>query len=140
VLHSGIESVLGRLSRSLWTRPTRYPASLKRFRIIINETGPHHSWTTDHLSSLHNVPLHSLEEFSIVRREASPKWEDGAVPSYDFSPLDEALALKPVPRHFVDSLKEAAELRRFECDWWSWNVSDLKVVLENCPKLEVRFV
>lgn len=132
-----INSHVGRLSRSLWTRPSHFPASLRRFKILIRESGPHHSWTTDHLSSIHALPLQSLEELSILRRESPPQLEHGK-PTYGSQSLDDVLALKAVPEEFVDRIKEARELTKFECDWWSWSVSDLKIVLESCPRLKVR--
>jgi hypothetical protein len=136
-LYKEIDSHVGRLSRSLWTRPNHFPVGLKRFKILIRESGPHHSWTTDHLSSIHAIRLDSLEELSILRRESPPRLEQGK-PTYDSTSFDDILALKIVPEEFVNQIKEAKELIKFECDWWSWTVPDLKVVLESCPKLKVR--
>ena len=126
----------GRLSRALWTKPIAYPSNLKHFRVIVSENGLHHSWTKDHLLSLHALPLASLSTLSVVRREVHPRIENN-IPLYD-AVVDDVLALKPVSREFVDRLRGAKSLTHLECDWWAWNISDLKVVLESCPNLEVR--
>jgi hypothetical protein len=102
---------------------------------VISENGPHHSWTKDHLLSLNAIPFESLVSLSVVRREMLPRIE-GSVPVYDMA-LDDVLALKPVPSDFLNKMKEAKSLTRFECDWWAWSIPDLKVVLESCPNLEV---
>ena len=62
---------------------------------------------------------------------------ENAVPVYDMV-LDDVLALKPMPREFLNKVKDARSLTKLECDWWSWSIQDLKVVLESCPNLEVR--
>jgi hypothetical protein len=90
----------------------------------------------DHLHSLHALPTHSLEAFSIVRREPPPRVQ-GGTPIYEVV-VDEAVTLKPVPHEFVDSIKRAKSLRTFECDWWAWSIADIKAVLESCVHLEVR--
>jgi len=71
-----------------------------------------------------------------VRREPLPRFQND-VPSFDLI-TDDVVALKPVPKDFLDKMKDARSLTWFECDWWSWSIPDLKVVLESCPNLEVR--
>ena len=129
------DSQIGRLSRSLWTKPSDFPATLQHLRIVISETGPHHSWTTDHLLSLHALPVESLSGLSVVRREAFPRLENGIPTSQAI--VDDIFALKPVPREFVEKMRYARSLTTFQNDWWAWNIADLKVVLESCPNLEV---
>ena len=124
------------MSRSLWTKLDAFPPGLKNFRIVISETGPHHSWMKDHLKSLHALPFESLRGLSVVRREPPPRLQNG-VPGYAFI-TDDVVALKPVPKEFLDKMKDAKALTWLECDWWSWDIPDLKLVLENCPNLEVR--
>jgi hypothetical protein len=89
----------------------------------------------DHLQSLHALPFETLRRLSIVRREALPRLQNG-VPAFDFV-ADDVVALKPVPKEFLDNLQDARSLVSFECDWWCWSIADLKVVLESCPRLEV---
>jgi hypothetical protein len=102
----------------------------------VSENGLHHSWTKDHLLSLHAIPFASLATLSVIRQEMHPRIENNT-PIYD-AVVDDVLALKPVPKELVDKLRTATSLTCLECDWWAWTISDLKVVLENCPNLEVR--
>ncbi|KAJ6497899.1 hypothetical protein C8R45DRAFT_984585 [Mycena sanguinolenta] len=130
-----LDEVQGRLSRALWTKPTCFPASLTTLRVVIAETGPHHSWATDHLDSLHAVPLGSLSVLDVVRKEASPSLQNG-VAVYD-GIVDDAVALKPVPATFMDQIKEQkSEMISFRCDFWSFSIADVKLLLECSPKLE----
>lgn len=85
--------------------------------------------------SLHMVPLQCLTSLSVVRQESLPQIEDGA-PIFE-TVVDDVVALKPVPQDFVEKMKEAKSLTSFECDWWSWSIADLKIILESCSRLEV---
>jgi hypothetical protein len=126
---------LGRLSRTLWTKPTGFPPSLKTLRIVIAETGPHHSWATDHLNSLHAV-LGSLSALDVVRREALPSLHCG-IAIYD-GVVDDAVTLKPIPPAFMDKIKQQKnQMTSFRCDFWSFSIADIKLLLECSPKLEV---
>ncbi|KAF8170186.1 hypothetical protein K438DRAFT_1854178 [Mycena galopus ATCC 62051] len=130
-----LDEVEGRLSRTLWTKPTCFPATLKTLRVIIAETGPHHSWATDHLDSLHAVPLGSLSVLDVVRREAPPSIQCG-VAVYD-GIVDEAVALKLIPSAFMDQMKQQkSQMTSFRCDFWSFSIADVKLLLECSPKLE----
>ena len=126
---------LGRLTRTLWTKPGHYPVALRRFRVAINESASHHSWTADHLMSLHGIPFSVLKSFSLVRIEAYPHLIDG-VPVYD-NVIDDIACLKPVPQDLVDKVCGAKFLSILECDWWAWSIADLKAILDNCTELEV---
>ncbi|KAJ6593723.1 hypothetical protein B0H19DRAFT_1091763 [Mycena capillaripes] len=130
-----LDEVQGRLSRTLWTKPTCFPAALKFLRIIISETGPHHSWATDHLDSLHAVPLGSLSSLDVVRREAPPSLHSG-VAIYD-GIIDDVVALKSIPPAFMDQIKQQkSQMTSFRCDFWSFSIADIKLLLECSPKLE----
>ncbi|KAJ6495576.1 hypothetical protein C8R47DRAFT_362614 [Mycena vitilis] len=130
-----LDEVQGRLSRTLWTKPTCYPAALKTLRIIIAESGPHHSWATDHLDSFYAVPLGSLSSLDVVRREAVPSLHCG-VAIYD-GIVDDAVALKPIPPAFMDQIKQQkSQMTSFRCDFWSFSIADLKLLLECSPRLE----
>ncbi|KAJ7287738.1 hypothetical protein C8J57DRAFT_1284756 [Mycena rebaudengoi] len=130
-----LDEVQGRLSRSLWTKPANFPAAFRTLRIVVAETGPHHSWVTDHLDSIHEAPLGSLSSLDIVRREAPPTMHNG-VPIYD-SPIDEIVALKPIPPAFMDRIKEQkTQMTSFRCDFWSFSITDFKLLLDCSPKLE----
>ncbi|KAJ7755690.1 hypothetical protein DFH07DRAFT_821455 [Mycena maculata] len=130
-----LEEVEGRLSRTLWSKPTSFPPALRILRIVIAEMGPHHSWATDHLDSLHTIPLGSLSSLDIIRREAPPSLHYG-VAIYD-NPVDDAVALKPIPPAFMDRIKEQkSQMTSLRCDFWSLSIADIKLLLECCPKLE----
>ncbi|KAJ7647484.1 hypothetical protein FB45DRAFT_893564 [Roridomyces roridus] len=129
-----LDEVQGRLSRTLWTKPA-FPSGFKALRVVVAERGPHHSWAADHLDSLHAIPLGSLSSLDIVRREAPPSLHCG-VAMYD-STVDDTVALKQLPPAFMDALKEQkSQMTSFRCDFWSWSVTDIKVLLECCPKLK----
>ncbi|KAJ7121231.1 hypothetical protein C8R46DRAFT_111277 [Mycena filopes] len=130
-----LDEVQGRLSRTLWTKPICFPAALKALRIVVAETGPHHSWATDHLESLHAVPLGLLLSLDVVRREAPPSLHCG-VAIYD-GVVDDAVALKPIPSAFMDCLKQQkSQMQSFRCDFWSFSIADVKLLLECSPRLE----
>ncbi|KAF7966330.1 hypothetical protein HWV62_39148 [Athelia sp. TMB] len=133
--HIVLDEVQGRLTRSLWSKPTCYPAGMRTFRIAINESGPHHSWTVDHLESIAAIPFSSLQTFAIVRKEPSPRIS-GETVSYP-SAADDITCLKPVPEDIVAQLRQATSLTSLECDWWAWGLSDIKSVLECCTELMV---
>ncbi|KAJ7907256.1 hypothetical protein B0H13DRAFT_2332540 [Mycena leptocephala] len=130
-----LDEVQGRLSRMLWTKPTCFPAALKALRVVVAEAGPHHSWVTDHFDSLHAVPLSSLSSFDIIRREAPPALHSGIV-VYD-GIVDDAVTLKPIPPAFMDQIKrQESQMTSFRCDFWSFSIADIKLLLECFPKLE----
>jgi hypothetical protein len=81
--------------------------------------------------------MHSLHALHVVRKEQLPRLESG-VPVYD-PIIDDVVALKSVPRDFVEKIADAKALSVLECDWWAWSIADVKTLLENCPNLAVRF-
>ncbi|KAH8828499.1 hypothetical protein DL96DRAFT_1603487, partial [Flagelloscypha sp. PMI_526] len=90
---------------------------------------------TDHLASIHALPMCCLQSLSIRRKEGSPSLENGLVvypPSND-----DVMALRPAPQEFVESVKSAVELKHFECDFWSLTLSDMKGILSACVSLQV---
>nr|GAT57683.1 predicted protein [Mycena chlorophos] len=130
-----LDEVQGRLSKSLWTKPVSFPPALKTIRVVISESGPHHSWARDHLESIHAVlSLPSLSTLDITRREPLPTIHCD-VPIYD-GPIDDTAALKPVSAAFMDQVKEKSELTTLRCDFWSFTPAELKQILECFPKLE----
>ncbi|KAJ6501054.1 hypothetical protein C8R47DRAFT_1108768 [Mycena vitilis] len=130
-----LDRVEGRLTSTLWTRPTRYPAALKILRIIVADAGPHHSWVTDHLDSLHAVPLGSLASIDVVRHPQAPSLR-GGVPEYDGT-VDRAVALKPVPLEFMKQITlQKSQMTSFCCDFWSFSITDIKALVDCSPKLE----
>ncbi len=92
--------------------------------------GPHHSWTAEHLQSLHSLPfsMSSISTLSVSR----------TINPFDMSGvIDEVAALKPIPQELLEKLKdEGSGITRLECDWWAWTPLDLKELLEECPELE----
>ncbi|KAF8342261.1 uncharacterized protein EI90DRAFT_3116181 [Cantharellus anzutake] len=125
-----LSEVQGRLSRALWTKVEDFPPKLHTLKISISAEGPHHSWTAEHLQSLHSLPF-SVSSISMlsVCRTVNPFDASGVI--------DEVAALKPVPQEFLEKLKdEGNSITRLECDWWAWTPLDLKELLEECPELE----
>lgn len=125
----------GRLSRSLWIKPAHYPTSFRSLRILIAETGPHHSWSADHLQSIHAVPFTTLSHLSVARREALPTLHNGNA-TYDIV-VDDAVALKSVPQEFIVAIRGGQNLTDLQCDFWAWSVADLKALAGGCPNLKV---
>ncbi len=127
-------AVTGRLSRALWSKPSGFPM-LHRLRITISETGPSHSWATDHLTSLDCLPTAGLSEMSVTRTEAPPRMYND-VPMYDLT-VDEAVSLQPLPAAMQRMLREAKSFTVLRCDFWMCSITDIKTILDGCPKLEV---
>ncbi|KAF7315313.1 hypothetical protein MIND_00045900 [Mycena indigotica] len=128
-----MDEVQGRLSKGLWTKPVSFASALKTVRVIISESGPHHSWALDHLQSIHAV-LTSVSVLDIVRRDPLPSMHCD-LPVFDGA-IDEVAALKPVPAAFMNQIREKSGLESLRCDFWSFTPADLKLILECLPKLE----
>ncbi|CAE6419373.1 unnamed protein product [Rhizoctonia solani] len=116
--------VQGRLSKSLWSNVVLSP-TLHTLKIALSESGPHHSWTADHLLSLPLlVGLDQLTRLSITR-------------TYNgHGQIDDVAIAKPVPRDLVDALRECTKVQHLECDWWAWGIDDLKELVEGCVHLQ----
>ncbi|KAJ3749130.1 hypothetical protein DFH05DRAFT_1475596 [Lentinula detonsa] len=129
-----LADVQGRISRLMWTKPATFPPALRCLRIHISETGPNHSWAVDHLDSLHAFPLEQLSEICISRRPGLPTIHNRTVIHEDR--VDSVVTLKPLPATILERLRGCKRLTKLDCDFWSISISDLKVLLESCPKLE----
>lgn len=69
-----------------------------------------------------------------MRKEAIPYLYNG-VPVRN-TVVEEAVALRPPPTDFVKRVADAKNLTKFECDFWKCSIADIKLILENCNKLE----
>ncbi|KDQ10051.1 hypothetical protein BOTBODRAFT_68789 [Botryobasidium botryosum FD-172 SS1] len=122
--------VEGRLSRTLWTKVDTLPPALHTFRVSFSESGPHHSWTADHLQSLPSLAFDpDVLKHLYLTRLVHPLEQERP------EPADDMTAVKPIPKDVVKRLKEAKALEVLECDWWSWKPEDVKELLEGCTKL-----
>jgi hypothetical protein len=121
----------------LWSKFSTLPVHLSTFKIAISETGPHHSWTTNHLLSFSKLQLDNLSHLSVLRITQPPHFsQSGDTLEYD-AQIDDVAALKGIPRDIVESIRGATALTVLECDWWSWRPEDIKALLEQCTQLEV---
>jgi hypothetical protein len=121
----------------LWSKFASLPPHLRRFQIAISESGPHHSWTADHLLSFPKLQLDALSHLSVIR----------IVPPLHFSPssnileydarIDDVATLTAIPKDVVVIIRGAEALTVLECDWWSWKPEDVRSLLERCTQLEV---
>ncbi|PWN93098.1 hypothetical protein FA10DRAFT_290249 [Acaromyces ingoldii] len=50
-----LTEVEGRLTKGLWSKVPTLPSSFHTLKVAFSENGSHHSWTTDHLSSLFDI-------------------------------------------------------------------------------------
>ncbi|KAJ1304365.1 hypothetical protein OPQ81_005519 [Rhizoctonia solani] len=117
--------VQGRLSKFLWSNVEVAP-TLHTLKIALSESGPHHSWTADHLLSLPSlVGLDQLTTISITR---TYNGHGGQV--------DDVAVAKPVPRDIVDAFKTCNKVKHLECDWWAWGIDELKELVEGCVNLQ----
>ncbi|KAF9071066.1 hypothetical protein BDP27DRAFT_1322725 [Rhodocollybia butyracea] len=130
-----LDEVQGRISRSMWTKPTVFPSALRCLRIHISETGPHHSWAIDHLNSLHSFPLEQLTEICIARQSGIPTVQDHTTAVFE-GRVNSVVSLKPIPFALSERLRGCKYLKNLHCDFWAFPVSDVKFLLERCPKLE----
>ncbi|KAJ3817648.1 hypothetical protein F5880DRAFT_1618091 [Lentinula raphanica] len=128
------DEVQGRISRSMWTKPTTFSSALRCLRINISETGPNHSWAMDHLESLHAFPLEQLTEIYISRKPGLPTVQNGAVLYEDR--IDPVVSLKSLPSAILDRLRGCKQLTTLDCDFWSISISNLKSLLESCSELQ----
>ncbi|KAG8746975.1 peroxin [Ceratobasidium sp. 414] len=113
----------GRLSKTLWAN-VELPLTLNALKISMSESGPHRSWTADHLLSLPSLTsLTQLTRISITRTLGT-------------GPIDDVAVAKPVPREMVRALAECDQVGHLECDWWLWSVDELKELVEGCVSLQ----
>lgn len=131
---------LGRLSRNLWSKVASLPPHLRSFQVAMSESGPHHSWTADHLLSIPQLQLSILSHLSIVRIVPSPRFLSSSnALEYD-GRIDAVATLKPIPKDVLGAIRGATTLTILECDWWSWKPEDVKALLERCSQLEVTIL
>ncbi|QRW08089.1 hypothetical protein RhiLY_07088 [Ceratobasidium sp. AG-Ba] len=117
-------NVQGRLSKTLWAN-IELPPNLKSLKVAMSESGPHHSWTADHLLSLPSLSsLSQLTRISITR-----------VPGV--GPVDDVAVARSVPREMVQALAGCESVEELECDWWLWCVDELKELIEGCVGLRM---
>ncbi|KIY74268.1 hypothetical protein CYLTODRAFT_416116 [Cylindrobasidium torrendii FP15055 ss-10] len=125
--HLCLDEVQGRLSKNLWTKVAEtLPPALKTLVIKFAETGAGHSWTMDHLSSLVDLPLDTLEELSIVRTHSSGTGTH-------------ALPHKELPSYIKDMLEtqRPSSLKVLRLDLWLSTLADVKIIAESCPSLQL---
>ncbi|KAL1687522.1 hypothetical protein GGG16DRAFT_61947 [Schizophyllum commune] len=127
-----LDDVEGRLSRCLWTKPLSYPKQLQTLQIIFSEAEHHHSWSADHLASIHEFPLENLTSLSVTRRLAPPT-PDGV---YVRSTVGDAVALRPLPPDLLDKLSSCASMKNIDLDFWSCSIADMKTLVQKCQQLE----
>ncbi|KAI5828219.1 hypothetical protein K523DRAFT_339176 [Schizophyllum commune Tattone D] len=127
-----LDDVEGRLSRCLWTKPLSYPKQLHTLQIIFSEAEHHHSWSADHLASIHEFPLENLTSLSVTRRLAPPT-PDGV---YIRSTVGDAVALRPLPQDLLDKLSSCASMKNLDLDFWSCSIGDAKTLVQKCQQLE----
>ena len=109
-------------------------------KIAISESGPHHSWTADHLLSFSKLQLDALSHLSVLRIPQPPHFsQSGNILEYD-AQIDDVATLKGIPRDVVVSIRGATALTVLECDWWAWRPEDVKALLERCTQLEVTSI
>lgn len=129
---------LARLSRKLWSKVEFIPPRLRKFSIQISESGPHHSWTADHLESFASLKLETVTHLSIKRLLPFPQLTaSGNELEYDLK-IDSVAVLKPIPSDVVEAIREMPSLVNLQCDWWSWKLDDVKALADKCTKLEVK--
>ncbi|KAL1743140.1 hypothetical protein HDZ31DRAFT_41652 [Schizophyllum fasciatum] len=128
-----LDDVEGRLSRCLWTKPLTFPTQLRTLQIIFSEAEHHHSWSTDHLASLHEFPLENLVSLSVTRRLPPPS-SDGV---YIKLAVNDAAALRPLPQDLLDKLASSgSSMKNLDLDFWSCSISDVKTLVQKCQQLE----
>ncbi|KAF8513016.1 hypothetical protein BU17DRAFT_95752 [Hysterangium stoloniferum] len=132
----GLIEAQGRLTRNLWSKIDKTPPRLHTLKVCMSESGPHHSWTADHLLSLSHLQLQTISHLTIMRLTSSPQQSaSGTALEYN-APIDDVAILKVIPKDLVAAIKEATALTVLECDWWSWKPEDVKTILERCTQLE----
>lgn len=114
------------MSKTLWANVELAP-TLHTLKIALSESGPHHSWTADHLLSFPSlVGLDQLNRISVTRTYSGSGGQ-----------VDDVAVAKPVPREVVNALKRCTRVKHLECDWWAWGADELKELIEGCSNIEV---
>ncbi|KAF8580002.1 hypothetical protein K439DRAFT_1260283, partial [Ramaria rubella] len=126
----------GRLSRNLWSKFDTLPTNMHKLKIAISESGPHHSWTADHLLSFSRLQLDVLSHLSILRITPHPHFASSSNDLEYDAQIDDIATLKAIPKDIVTAIRGATALIVLECDWWSWKSEDIKILLERCIQLE----
>ncbi|CAG7850512.1 SubName: Full=Uncharacterized protein {ECO:0000313/EMBL:CCA67586.1} [Serendipita indica DSM 11827] len=121
-------NVQGKLSKELWRKMASYPP-LQKIRVNISEGLVQHSWSIDHLSSLHDFPFGHLTHLSVKRIFAPMIYR-----------VHQVASMQPVPPAFAQAVASATTLEKLECDWWSWKPDTLRLPLEQCKLLQTLTV
>ncbi|GJJ06162.1 hypothetical protein Clacol_000351 [Clathrus columnatus] len=125
-----------RLSRKLWSKIKVVPPHLRKFNIAISESGPHHSWTADHLESFASLKLHTVTHLSIKRILPLPQLKASKTDLEYDTPIDDIAIMKPLSSEVLEAIREMPSLISLQCDWWSWKPDDVKALSEKCTQLE----
>ncbi|UZJ54382.1 hypothetical protein CBS101457_003702 [Exobasidium rhododendri] len=155
-----LTEVEGRLNRMFWSKLAYLPKSLRSVRVALNEEGPHHSWISDHLTSIFDalaMAPSGLLTFSLTRITpkgnmipVTCKTQDGMVlcngngksgqatmlKRVFASACDEAVRPRPFPEGAITRIVEfGACLEVLELDFFAMSMEELRKVLESCKKL-----
>ncbi|KAL8293163.1 hypothetical protein RQP46_000857 [Phenoliferia psychrophenolica] len=129
--------VEGRLSKGCWTSVAPNATALQRVRIAFSESGPHKTWTTDHLVSLHALiaspALHSLA----VARIPPPGALAPGRHRTSLFPMSEVVVPKAMSDKMLDAIVDKGpQWKKLDLSLWSMDSeTTLKRILDKTTAL-----
>ncbi|GAA5837451.1 hypothetical protein JCM11251_002109 [Rhodosporidiobolus azoricus] len=133
-----LDAVEGRLSRTCWSKLAPLPSSLHTLKITYSESGPHKSWTLDHLSSLPSLlTSSSLTTLSLTRRVPHPAALLPGSHQLARYPMDAVLQPRQLGKKELAALGERGDAWEcLELDLFKVDMDGVKKILESCGGLK----
>ncbi|KAK4047883.1 hypothetical protein OIO90_006044 [Microbotryomycetes sp. JL221] len=126
-----LDCVEGRLSKTCWSKVSDLPDKLQSLVLRYSETGPHKSWTLDHLTSLKALLASpNLVHVSIARRLDPACLVFGSHESVICS-IDPLMTPSPCPEGLYEALmKRAGSLQTLDLTLFALDGSKLKYLMD----------
>ncbi|GAA5899812.1 hypothetical protein JCM6882_005441 [Rhodosporidiobolus microsporus] len=133
-----LDAVEGRLSRTCWSKLSPLPSSLQTLKLTYSESGPHKSWTLDHLSSLPALlTSSSLTHLSLTRRVPHPAALLPGSHQLARYPVDPVLQPRTLGKKELEALGERGDAwESLELDLFKVDMDGVKKILDNCSGLK----
>jgi len=129
--------LIGRLSRSCWSKMVLFPPRLRSIKLIYSESPPHKSWALDHLQSLPSLlSLASLTSFTLSRK-LHPACQIPGSHHLARYPIDPLLNPRKITTKELEAITDEGgkRWRELDLDFVVVDQEQLKKVLEKCTQL-----
>ena len=136
--YSLLYALIGRLSRSCWSKIALFPSRLRSIKLTYSESPPHKSWALDHLQSLPSLlSVASLTSFTLSRKLHPACLVPGShhLPRYPIDPLLNPRKITEKELKAITEEEDAKRWKELDLDLVLVDQDQLKKILENCTEL-----